>query len=83
VVPRDYRQTHPPRYFSECAGIDRSDQNYIENHNQNPQAFVWTAPVAQILTKVAKSKEALDALHYLVFFIAAEERTAKYPMVEK
>jgi len=25
--------------------------------------FVWTAPVEQILTKVAKSKEALDALH--------------------
>src|SRR5574341_1370427 len=38
-------------------------KNYIDNHNQNPQVFVWTAPVAQILTKVAKSKEALDALH--------------------
>jgi len=37
--------------------------NYIDNHNQNPQVFVWTAPVAQILAKVAKSKEALDALH--------------------
>ena len=38
-------------------------KDYIDNHNQNPQAFVWTAPVEQILAKVAKSKEALDALH--------------------
>ncbi len=37
--------------------------DYIDNHNQNPKVFVWTAPVEQILTKVAKSKEALDALH--------------------
>jgi transposase len=38
-------------------------KSYIDNHNQNPQVFVWTAPVAQILSKVAKCKEALDALH--------------------
>jgi transposase len=38
-------------------------KNYIDNHNQNPQVFVWTAPVAHILSKVAKCKEALDALH--------------------
>lgn len=38
-------------------------KDYIDNHNQNPQVFVWTAPVEQILTKVTKSKEALDALH--------------------
>ena len=38
-------------------------KNYIDNHNQNPQVFVWTVPVAQILSKVAKCKEALDALH--------------------
>jgi len=38
-------------------------RDYIDNHNQNPQVFVWSAPVEQILAKVAKSKEALDALH--------------------
>jgi len=38
-------------------------RDYIDNHNQNPQVFVWTAPVEKILAKVAKSKEALDALH--------------------
>ena len=35
---------------------------YIETHNQKPQVFVWSAPVERILTKIAKCKEALDAL---------------------
>ena len=36
---------------------------YISNHNQNPQVFVWSAPVERILAKIVKCKEALDALH--------------------
>jgi transposase len=38
-------------------------RRYLENHNQNPQVFVWTASASQIMDKVAKCKEALDALH--------------------
>ncbi len=38
-------------------------KDYLDNHNQSPQVFVWSAPVARILTKIAKCKEALDALH--------------------
>jgi len=38
-------------------------QNYISGHNQNPRIFVWSASVERILAKVAKCKEALDALH--------------------
>jgi transposase len=38
-------------------------RDYLDHHNQNPRVFVWTASVARILTKVAKCKEALDALH--------------------
>lgn len=37
--------------------------NYIKSHNQNPQAFVWTASVQSIMTKISKCKEALDAGH--------------------
>ena len=36
---------------------------YLNNHNQNPRAFVWSAPVERILAKIAKGKEAFDALH--------------------
>jgi len=38
-------------------------REYTDNHNQNPRVFTWTASVEGILTKVAKCKEALDALH--------------------
>ncbi|HXN21134.1 MAG TPA: IS630 family transposase, partial [Candidatus Dormibacteraeota bacterium] len=38
-------------------------KEYIENHNQKPQVFVWSAPVEGILSKIAKCKEALDAVH--------------------
>jgi transposase len=36
---------------------------YLENHNQNPQVFVWSASVEKILGKINKCKEAFDALH--------------------
>jgi transposase len=36
---------------------------YMDNHNQNPRVFVWTASVERILGKVAKCKEALGTLH--------------------
>jgi transposase len=38
-------------------------RDYISGHNQNPRIFVWSASVERILAKVAKCKEALDALH--------------------
>ena len=38
-------------------------EDYIENHNQKPQVFVWSAPVDRILSRIAKCKEALDAVH--------------------
>jgi hypothetical protein len=38
-------------------------QDYSRGHNQNPRVFVWSASVERILTKIAKCKEALDALH--------------------
>jgi transposase len=38
-------------------------QEYLDNHNQNPRIFKWTASVEQILAKVAKCKEALETLH--------------------
>jgi len=37
--------------------------DYIAQSNQNPHVFVWTASADRILAKIAKCKEALDALH--------------------
>ena len=49
--------------FQNVPALIAAIRGYIDNHNQHPQVFVWTAPVEQILAKVAKSKEVLDALH--------------------
>jgi hypothetical protein len=36
---------------------------YLDNHNQNPRVFIWSASVETIMSKITKCKEALDALH--------------------
>lgn len=49
--------------FHNVKELIQTIDDYIRGHNQNPRIFVWSAPVERILTKVAKCKEALDALH--------------------
>ena len=38
-------------------------KQYIESHNQNPKAFVWTASVENIMLKISKCKEPLETPH--------------------
>ncbi len=49
--------------FSNVPELIAAIKEYLDNHNQNPRIFTWTASVEHILTNVAKCKEALDALH--------------------
>ena len=49
--------------FKNVRALIATIKQYLEHHNQNPQIFVWSAPVERILAKIAKCKEALDALH--------------------
>ena len=67
MVERWFREITDKRIrrgtFRNVPALIEAIKKYIENNNQNPQVFVWTAPVAKILSKVAKCKEALDALH--------------------
>jgi transposase len=67
MVERWFREITDKRIrrgtFRNVPALIEAIKNYIDNHNQNPLVFVWTAPVAHILSKVAKCKEALDALH--------------------
>lgn len=49
--------------FKSVPDLIRAIHEYLDNHNQNPKVFVWSAPVERILEKIAKCKEALDALH--------------------
>ena len=67
LVERWFREITDKRIrrgvFKSVPALIDAINEYIANHNQCPQIFVWTAPVEQILSKVSKSKEALDALH--------------------
>jgi len=49
--------------FTSVPQLIEAIMQYVNNHNQNPRIFVWSAPVERILTKIAKCKEALDSLH--------------------
>jgi transposase len=49
--------------FQNVSVLIKAIKDYLDNHNQNPQIFVWSAPVERILEKISKCKEALDAVH--------------------
>jgi len=67
MVERWFREITDKRIrrgsFSSVRELIAAITQYLENHNQNPQVFVWSAPVEKILAKIAKCKEALDAPH--------------------
>ena len=36
---------------------------YLDQHNAEPKPFVWTAPAAAILVRVARGRQALESVH--------------------
>jgi transposase len=67
MVERWFREITDKRIrrgtFRNVSELIAAIKEYLNNHNQNPKVFVWTASVERIMAKVAKCKEALDALH--------------------
>jgi transposase len=67
MVERWFREITDKRIrrgiFKSVPELIAAIQEYLDNHNQNPRIFTWTASVEQILAKVAKWKEALETLH--------------------
>lgn len=67
VVERWFREITDKRIrrgsFKNVPALIRAIQEYIQNHNQNPKVFVWSASVESIMGKIAKCKEALETLH--------------------
>jgi transposase len=49
--------------FSNVRSLIAAINDYVDTHNQNPKAFVWTATPTTILEKIAKCKEACGTLH--------------------
>ena len=58
LVERWFREITQKRLrrgsFHSVPSLVEAIYEYLDNHNQNPQTFVWSAPVERILTKIAK-----------------------------
>lgn len=67
LVERWFREITDKRIrrgiFKSVPDLIKAIHAYLDNHNQNPKAFVWSAPVERILQKIAKCKEVLGTLH--------------------
>lgn len=67
MVERWFREITDKRLrrgtFTNVRCLVQAINDYIQSHNQNPQAFVWTATPAAIMKKIAKCKEAFGTLH--------------------
>ena len=49
--------------FESVPDLIAAIKDYLQQSNQNPHIFVWTASAESILAKIAKCKEALETLH--------------------
>jgi transposase len=49
--------------FRSVAELEAAIEAYLEHHNADPKPFIWTAPAAGILEKVARGRQALESLH--------------------
>jgi len=67
MVERWFREITDKRIrrgsFKSVPELIEAITTYLENHNQNPRVFIWSASVERIMSKIAKCKEALDSLH--------------------
>lgn len=67
MVERWFREITEKRLrrgtFTNVRSLVKAIKEYIHTHNQNPQAFVWTATPERIIAKISKCKEALGTLH--------------------
>lgn len=67
MVERWFREITDKRIrrgsFSSVPELIDAIMDYVEQHNEAPTAFVWSASVERILDKIRKTKESLDTLH--------------------
>jgi transposase len=63
MVERFFRELTQQRIrrgvFHSVADLESALQTHIEEHNQNPKPFIWTAKATDILEKVKRAKAAL------------------------
>lgn len=67
MVERWFREITEKRIrrgsFNSVRELVTAIKEYLKCHNQNPRVFVWTASPDNIMSKIAKCKEALGTVH--------------------
>jgi len=67
MVERFFREITDKRIrrgsFKSVPDLINAIMQYLDNHNQNPRVFTWSATVEIIMAKISKCKEALETLH--------------------
>jgi len=46
-------------------------RDYIDKHNDNPKAFVWTAKASDVLEKVKRARAVLDKPSWIIVDLLA------------
>jgi len=49
--------------FKSVAELEAAIDDYLEHHNADPKPFIWKAPAAAILKKVARGRQTLESTH--------------------
>ena len=66
MVERWFRQITDRRIrrdaFTSVPQLIAAIEAYIEHHNEDPQPFIWTAQVQDILEKVRRARAVLDKM---------------------
>jgi hypothetical protein len=44
-------------------GVRMRVMGYLNNHNGSPKPYVWTKTAAEIFSKIARAKQALESQH--------------------
>jgi transposase len=67
MVERWFREITDKRLrrgtFESARVLIKAIMDYIDHHNQNPKAFVWTASAEAIMRKIRINKEVLESPH--------------------
>ena len=49
--------------FKTAGELEQAIMDYLDNHNGHPKPYVWTKTAAEIFSKVARAKQALESQH--------------------
>jgi len=62
-LPRITRKRIRRGVFKSVDELEQAIMDYLDKHNGHPKPYVWTKTAAEIFSKVARAKQALESQH--------------------